>query len=255
MFKHHHAENNSYVELDLIERECDVRCLEDSVYKPYIMRHLCKGVRFFDDYDDDGTPGPLGGLTLREGVWEELETEFNKDATNAEENKEADKEETKTDEEKGEEEDDEDEDDEEDEDEEKQEEDNPPKKKVKRGPGIEAKPMFNGSHAKVLAYYKELGNFEVKVDDEADAMLIHPRLATKSGKVAKPRTFRSRFGKHFRKVGFFDAREFSGGIFAEDGVAYVLPNLSRRPIDSETFESPRDRKAEDAALLETDVFA
>ena len=115
--------------------------------------------------------------------------------------------------------------------------------------------MFGGSHAKVLAHFKELGNFELKVDATADAMLVHPRHRTKSGRMAKVRTFRSRFGKHFRKIGFLDAREVFDGIFFSEGAAYVLPNFSRKPLDQHTLEPPKDPEAEDDAMLEADPFA
>ena len=194
-----------------------------------------------------------------------------------EEFKEADAEETKEEEQETKEEDEDDEDDDEDDDEgeeeeqeeqeEKEDEDEKPKaKKQRRAPKRDVLKMFDGNHAKVLLYYMELGNFKVlkkydSVDehgqDNEAAVLVVPR---KTGAKAM-RTFRSRFGKHFRALGYCDLREGNfawcddNEVFTDQNVAYLLKGPTVSSIDLKTLEPVRDRVLESMDMLEADVFA
>ena len=128
----------------------------------------------------------------------------------------------------------------------------PAKKKKKRGPGLEAKPMFEGSHAKVLAYYQELGNFTVEHSEIHDELLVKPRAVSKKGKKLNPKSFGARFGKHFRKIGFLAADERDD---LAASVAFYMPKYSQNPIDLVALELPRNAAAENEAMLDADPFA
>ena len=128
----------------------------------------------------------------------------------------------------------------------------PKKKKKKRGPGLEAKPMFEGSHAKVLAYYQELGNFTVEHSEIHDELLVKPRAVSKKGKKLNPKSFGARFGKHLRKLGFLAADDRNNLVAS---VAFYMPNYSQNPIDLVTLELPRNAAAENEAMLDADPFA
>ena len=154
--------------------------------------------------------------------------------------------------EEDEEEDKEEEDGEEDEeDEEEEDETKPAAKKQKRGPPTDMFKVFGGSHAKVLVYYMELGNFVVELDKETDSLLVRPRNTNKKAM----RGFRSRFGRHFRALGYNPPSEVDLGVLDDDEVPYALPYAKGRNIDLATLEPVRDREAESMEMLETDPFA
>ena len=145
------------------------------------------------------------------------------------------------------------------------EEEQPKAKKQRRAPKRDVLKMFNGNHAKVLLYYMELGNFKVVKYDAVDehgqehdtAVLVLPR---KTGTKAM-RTFRSRFGKHFRALGYCDLREGNfawldhSEVFTDQNVAYLLQDPTVPSIDLKTLEPVRDRVRESMDMLEADVFA
>lgn len=106
--------------------------------------------------------------------------------------------------------------------------------------------MFEGNHAKVLVYYMELGNFKLKLKD--DVLIVVPRVHKKNKREKTVGTFRTRFGRHFRAIGFTEATR-------RQGVPFVYRSYSRNPLDLETLAPPRDRDAENIAMLETDMFA
>jgi len=267
------------VALDSIERECESLDLDECCSQPYIMRHLCHGVRFCDGLHQNDVPTSLvDGLTLRKGVWEELEAEFNNksevvmEQEGEEGEEEAEKEEETAKEENGGESVGSDDPDGDDDDHPKWKhkrkpgetrtdflwgDAEPPQKKKKkqekkRGPGVEAKPMFAGNHAKVLTYYQELGNFQVEHSEIHDELLVVPRATIKQARKSNHKSFKARFGKHFRKIGFLPADDRNDLV---PRVAFYMPNYSQNPIDMCTLELPRDRAAENEAMLDTDVFA
>ena len=88
--------------------------------------------------------------------------------------------------------------------------------------------MFGGNHAKVLVYYMELGNFRiVRVDELGDdgtesALLVVPRQTRKNNSwKTTMRNFRSRFGQHFKALGYDDFHDFD--------------TTAKWTIDEETF--------------------
>jgi len=105
---------------------------------------------------------------------------------------------------------------------------------------------FGGSHARVLTYFRELGNFTLHVDEEKDELLVAPRhVKRKLG--PRHSVFYSRFGVHFRALGFHAIKD------GEPKYAFVHRSYSQTPLDLETLEPPRDAVSE-AAMFDVDVF-
>ena len=89
---------------------------------------------------------------------------------------------------------------EEEEDGEEEEEDEPDAKKQKRAPKKDLLAMY-GSHEKVLTHYMQLANGFVIEDRDADGE--HPvQLVVPKCGAEKMKSFRARFGRHLRALGF-----------------------------------------------------
>lgn len=111
---------------------------------------------------------------------------------------------------------------------------------------------FHGNHARVLIYYMELGNFTLQIDTEKDELLVKPR-KTKRRRKTPPRrsVFDSRFGVHFRALGFENLCTVDNH---EPKYAFVYRDFSKAPLDVNTLESPRATVTEES-LLDVDLFA
>ena len=94
----------------------------------------------------------------------------------------------------------EEEEEEDDDDEEEEKDDEPDAKKQKRAPKKDLLAMY-GSHEKVLTHYMQLSNGFLVEDREAEGehpvQLVVPRCG-----VEKMKSFRARFGRHLRALGF-----------------------------------------------------
>tara|TARA_B110000902_G_scaffold191988_1_gene217455 strand:- start:992 stop:1417 length:426 start_codon:yes stop_codon:yes gene_type:complete len=113
---------------------------------------------------------------------------------------------------------------------------------------------FHGNHARVLIYYMELGNFTLQLDTEKDELLVKPRnTKRRRARRAPPRrsVFDSRFGVHFRALGF---ENLCTVTTHEPKYAFVYRSFSKAPLDLDTLKPPRATVTE-KDLLDVDLFA
>ena len=148
------------------------------------------------------------------------------------------------------------------------EEDEPEAKKQKRAPKKDLLAMY-GSHEKVLTHYMQLANGFVIEDRDADGehpvQLVVPKCGAK-----KMKSFRARFGRHLRALGFVPntpeeaerqerllkpayleyAKKFDSNVWVRPYATDPKRAFAQRKLDAHTLLEAKDPNAIDPALLE-----
>ena len=155
-----------------------------------------------------------------------------------------------------------------DDEEEDDDEDEPDAKKPKRAPKKDLLAMY-GSHEKVLTHYMQLSNGFVVEDHGASEVQAVQLVVPKCG-VEKMKSFRARFGRHLRAIGFVPntpeetekqsrllkpehleyAEKFDSNVWLR--VYAIEPNraFAQRRLDPHTLLEEKPLDAIDPALLE-----
>jgi len=159
----------------------------------------------------------------------------------------------------------EDDDDEDDDEEEDDDEPEPNAKKPKRAPKKDLLAMY-GSHEKVLTHYMQLSNgFVVEDHGASGVQLVVPKCG-----VEKMKSFRARFGRHLRALGFVPntpeeaekqsrllkpeylecAEKFDSNVWVRPYAIEPNRAFAQRKLDPHTLLEEKPPDAIDPALLE-----
>ena len=157
---------------------------------------------------------------------------------------------------------------EDDDEEEDNEDDEPEAKKQKRAPKKDLLAMY-GSHEKVLTHYMQLSNGFVLEDHETE--VEHPvQLVVPKCGAEKMKSFRARFGRHLRALGFVPntaeeaerqerllkpayleyAKKFDSNVWVRPYANDPKRAFAQRKLDAHTLLEAKDPNAIDPALLE-----